>query len=980
MKKHALVLLALLLSATLALAFSHVAYSQETCPATDQGCQQYGDAWVTFQTPTVEINSQDQVAVHIGALSELPCVAAFGSGATCNIELVSYPQSDSVDISSAAGWPDYPSCTSVDPSTNICIANTVTGWSYCSVIDPSDYNDCTLVTNPTASTAEYTTPGNYYYAVFAEDSSGNCAGVYTGSSQPQCVAGEGILVAVQAAAPYFTIGGPTTAPGIAPVSQNENAFMALPGTSAYLNFLYSGLQCNSETFIELSAPGSSCLPPDSLSYVSLFAQGSVSAYCNEDLTGVLKDGGGYSCYTSHGYTKNSCIVPTGIPGSVAGTYGDYYSYSQLYAPGIAYNTIRSSAYATYVSGAQYPWPACLADTAWLGQSQAGLQSYCNVAYYTNQTLALGNYSVCAYYQPIAYDQDGNPYPVGSLPPPFVNYLNITANDIVGPSYGMYITNTSSTFPASNPGADMEVSAVANMASGSPFTDFYSSGGGVQEPASQNFCNMLSANGLCLMELASASPGNGCVAPTYPEFAPFLGGSGGGTRITTGSATLPYCNPAVSTNLPCLLEQTGTPLPTADGFSARLQPLGGFFQPSNSYVVCAYYYLNATYPTKAKNFLSSKPQQAPLSVFFASANIICDSSGTCTVGVSDQQEPAYTTTPSSYQETALGSISIAPSTLQWSSTSTQNSNVLADANGVSNPVDLYIKPFTSSSTSFVNFATACSEIGSSVTNECTGTAADGGDAGCYMSFLPDTTSDAVPGNCVQTAGSDTGYLTGTSCSCVTGYVPPGCTAGPGPDEVTCPSSCTADPNTGVITCSGGSSGTGTVVLSQPPGDSCVISTNSPYADQLIQPNPLQTEQYLYCETYNGGFVAGGFLNVVALGNGQQEANRGNVIVVPLTTELCSVYSLISQSLLVFSFLILLIGAVLYEAGTLVPSQLRGTMQGYAMGMIMGGIAGAVIVGLSAVAVSIIANIPVQSILLPIGCSIPYTSSDIPVGVA
>ena len=280
----------------------------------------------------------------------------------------------------------------------------------------------------------------------------------------------------------------------------------------------------------------------------------------------------------------------------------------------------------------------------------------------------------------------------------------------------------------------------------------------------------------------------------------------------------------------------------------------------------------------------------LSIFFASANIICDSSGNCNVGTSYQQQPSRAIGNQGLPQTALGSLTIIPNPIP--SGSAQSSVIQANSYGVANqPLSLYFFPYSPIGSGVTNFATSCAEAQSRASTPCSGASADS--AGCEISFTANTQS---PYACTQKIGATSGYLSSTSCTCQS-YVPIGCTPDPNnPANVLCPSTCTKNSDGTIscpincvtnpdnsVTCTPTGNG-GTQSIPYPPEDSCTINTQSMTTSQL------PPGQYLYCLLYSSGFSAGGYLDVNPNPNSPIKVSNGGIAVIyPLTASLCNFYT-------------------------------------------------------------------------------------------
>ncbi|MCL5100206.1 MAG: hypothetical protein M1158_03780 [Candidatus Marsarchaeota archaeon] len=62
---------------------------------------------------------------------------------------------------------------------------------------------------------------------------------------------------------------------------------------------------------------------------------------------------------------------------------------------------------------------------------------------------------------------------------------------------------------------------------------------------------------------------------------------------------------------------------------------------------------------------------------------------------------------------------------------------------------------------------------------------------------------------------------------------------------------------------------------------------------------------------------------------------------IAKPLCQLYGAVHTGVFILGLVLLLVGAVMYAIGHIMPGQSKGTLQGYGMGMIFGGIIGVVI---------------------------------------
>ncbi len=63
---------------------------------------------------------------------------------------------------------------------------------------------------------------------------------------------------------------------------------------------------------------------------------------------------------------------------------------------------------------------------------------------------------------------------------------------------------------------------------------------------------------------------------------------------------------------------------------------------------------------------------------------------------------------------------------------------------------------------------------------------------------------------------------------------------------------------------------------------------------------------------------------------------------MSSVLCAFYSTIMNVIFILAVLLMVLGGALYAGSTIMPAQLKGQLQGYAYGMLMGGVVGLVIV--------------------------------------
>ncbi len=670
----------------------------------------------------------------------------------------------------------------------------------------------------------------------------------------------------------------------------------LPGASSDIDFNYSGVSCNTESFVQMSAQGTPCVVPDTLaSSPAQENDGFINVFCSEDTT----------------------FLTTGL------------QYRNI--NGIQYQ-VQINAYGTI-----RPWPPCITDAAQVFNSfdmnNNIATPYCQLSYFTNTIYTpQGTYNICGSYQILAPSPSGS----GLLVPqgqanPVVGNIVVAANAMWGPSYGLFLTFGPSTFPLSTT-APLQVTLNPDEVPKSPFVNYFTSIG-QSAPSSTSLCGgSLNGGYNCYFELASGTDSNGCVPPLVLQ------------------AQDDYCSNA-GTSLPCLITTfsgSSGPSDTASIDPQTYLPQGH----AGSYLVCAYDYftpsgsggfgpdsLQLQYPSNPSQgydygvnptlgyYASPPPTQtagdgASLAIFFASAGITCNGAGQCTTGQSTEQAPTTFIGSTGAPLTALGSVNINPYTIQQGSSAT----ITANAYGLSSvPLRLYVIPYTN--TNLINAQQACTATLSPAYGPCTDSPGDAN--GCYMGYLPSTTA---PYSCTSQTpalpGSTCGYGAGVSTDNCQPYVPPGCTEDP--------------THPGYVDCAGTQSGTQSE-SQQPQGVECSIGSQSP-AD-------FPPGTYLYCLMYDNGYVGAGALTINPSQSNIGSSNGGTANAAPLTSSLCTIFAQIEAILAVLSITLLLLGAVLYELGQLLPAQARGTIQGYAMGMILGGLVGAGLAAFSYVVVSI-----------------------------
>ena len=68
---------------------------------------------------------------------------------------------------------------------------------------------------------------------------------------------------------------------------------------------------------------------------------------------------------------------------------------------------------------------------------------------------------------------------------------------------------------------------------------------------------------------------------------------------------------------------------------------------------------------------------------------------------------------------------------------------------------------------------------------------------------------------------------------------------------------------------------------------------------------------------------------------------NSIVSTVTSQICIIYTVVHTAIFILGLALMIGGAALYAASHIMPGQTKSTLQGYGMGMIMGGVIGVII---------------------------------------
>jgi len=102
--------------------------------------------------------------------------------------------------------------------------------------------------------------------------------------------------------------------------------------------------------------------------------------------------------------------------------------------------------------------------------------------------------------------------------------------------------------------------------------------------------------------------------------------------------------------------------------------------------------------------------------------------------------------------------------------------------------------------------------------------------------------------------------------------------------------------------------------------------------------------VFANSYSMGKLFGKLMLVLAL-FGFVGANLAASQVNTISSALCSIYNIVHTVIFIIGLVLIILGGAMYAGAHVLPGNLKGSLQGYGMGMIVGGIAG-VIIALSA----------------------------------
>ncbi len=561
----------------------------------------------------------------------------------------------------------------------------------------------------------------------------------------------------------------------------------------------------------------------------------------------------------------------------------------------------------------YPSGPCLLPAAQVSNSLN--QYFSELQYYSNYSFTQGTYTVCGYYTYKATLSSGlYYYALGTGP---TGTLTVTNQNLAGQTWGVNLDLGQS-------GGTVYAAMTPNTLSGSPYQTYIDSFGG----SSTNFC---STSSQCILELASGNNQNGCVSP-YDN---------------TGAVQLPTCSGAPNYNMPCIIPSTRRSFRGAVSIDASFTP------PSDgSYVVCGYDYSDGSpisYPSVSP-YSSSPPSFSSVSgempkfsaPFFSAAPLLC-SSGSCSpqpLSVGQCQ------TNQAQAPQGTGIVIVNPST--W---------------GVKTPVCPTDSPDCAPTSPIATFNSFQIVSGSKLL--------------LYVTPFDMAQSQSIQNIC------EAGYASAPACNgkntqtgCVDTF------------DVSSSSSGTAVCNINNIPSSGSPFCYLDSGFTDSQGDNCCGSlTSSPvfyglsstaYEIQTTQADSTSITQpgnYLYCGMQilpTGGsarILGTGILVVLPVPLTSSGPNQGTVSLAAAIGQVCGIWQTVEPLLILLATILLLFGAILYEAATLMTAQMRGIMQSYAYSMILGGLIGVVVFAISAYTMSIIEGTSITAVIAQLYTACP-----------
>ncbi|MEM3827373.1 MAG: hypothetical protein QXR58_02120 [Candidatus Micrarchaeaceae archaeon] len=94
------------------------------------------------------------------------------------------------------------------------------------------------------------------------------------------------------------------------------------------------------------------------------------------------------------------------------------------------------------------------------------------------------------------------------------------------------------------------------------------------------------------------------------------------------------------------------------------------------------------------------------------------------------------------------------------------------------------------------------------------------------------------------------------------------------------------------------------------------------------------------SYSVGKILGKLMLILTI-FGFIGANLAASQVNAISSALCGIYSLVHTVIFIVGLVLIILGGAMYAGAHVLPGNLKGSLQGYGMGMIVGGIAGVII---------------------------------------
>ncbi len=117
---------------------------------------------------------------------------------------------------------------------------------------------------------------------------------------------------------------------------------------------------------------------------------------------------------------------------------------------------------------------------------------------------------------------------------------------------------------------------------------------------------------------------------------------------------------------------------------------------------------------------------------------------------------------------------------------------------------------------------------------------------------------------------------------------------------------------------------------------------------------------YADTASAGWVAQSATLQTSAATGGGGGASGGIGANLAIQAICNVYTIVNVIVFILALTLMILGGAIYAGAQILPGQARGQVQAYAMGMIMGGVAGAIIAVLAPFILSIVYNAPSNAI--------------------